>query len=312
MSDGRAGLILGALQQGNHVEMNGWLAIVNRHSGGTRTQARLANILKDLRCHVEKIVFTEHPGHATELARMARSYSGLAIVGGDGTLFEILKGLDRKRQRVALVPVGRGNSLARDLGLLGKSLSTLNDAPQHIDLMEVTCKDVNGIEVQHSSASTVALGYPAAVAKTAGSFSRCLDTFCYVAAAALVRPVPFDVELLRENGSRKETRLKLFIASNTRHLANFRVFPEASCRDGFIDLLELDSGFFQQSIHNISGLFGSTLFRRDHVSRAKSIGLRLQQPQELLIDGEIIPDVVSIRIRIMPMALACIHRGVYL
>lgn len=294
--------------------MNGWLAIVNRHSGGTGAPARLANILKDLTCHVEKTVFTEHPGHATELALMAASYSGLAVVGGDGTLFEILKGLDRKRQRVALIPVGRGNSLARDLGLMGKSLrlSALSDAPQHIDLMEVTCKDVNGIEVQHSSASTVALGYPAAVAKTAGSFSRCFDTFCYVAAAAFVRPVPFDVEILRENGSQKETRLKLFIASNTRHLANFRVFPDASCRDGFIDLLELDSGFFQQNIHNISGLLGSTLFRRDHVSRAKSVDLRLQRPQELLIDGEIIPDVVSVRIRIMPMALACIHRGVYL
>jgi diacylglycerol kinase (ATP) len=305
---------LGAFQPGNRVEMNGWLAIVNRHSGGTGAQARLANILKDLSGHVEKTVFTERPGHATELAMKAASYSGLAVVGGDGTLFEILKGIDRKRQRVALIPAGRGNSLARDLGLLGKCLNlcTLDDTPQHIDLMEVTFKDVNGLEVQHSSASTVALGYPAAVAKAAGGLSRRLDTFCYVAAAALVRPVSFDVEILREDGSQKETRLKLFIASNTRHLANFRVFPNASCRDGFIDLLELDAGFFQQSIHNISGLFGSTLFRRDHLSRAKSVDLRLQHPQELLIDGEIIPDVVSVRIRIMPMALACIHRGVSL
>jgi diacylglycerol kinase (ATP) len=293
--------------------MNGWLAIVNRHSGGSGAQARLANILRDLSGQVEKTVFTEHPGHATELAMKAASYSGLAVVGGDGTLFEILKGLDRKRQRVALIPSGRGNSLARDLGLFAKcpSLSTIGNGeiPQNIDLMEVTFKDVNGLEFQNWSASTVALGYPAAVAKAAGSLSGCLDTFCYVAAAAFVRPVPFDIEIRRENGSRKETRLKLLIASNTRHLANFLVFPDASCRDGFIDMLELDAGFFQQSIHNISGLFGSTLFRRDHVSRVKSVDLRLQQPQELLIDGEIVPDVVSIGIRILPLALACIHRG---
>src|ERR1700741_2130055 len=101
MSDGRAGIILGAFQPGNHVEMNGWLAIVNRHSGGTGAQARLGNILKDLSGHVEKTVFTERPGHATELAIKAASYGGLAVVGGDGTLFEILKGLDREQQRVA-------------------------------------------------------------------------------------------------------------------------------------------------------------------------------------------------------------------
>ena len=112
-----------------------------------------------------------------------------------------------------------------------------------------------------------------------------------------------------EDRSRKKTRLKLFIASNTRHIANFRVFPGASCRDGFIDLLELDAGFMGQSIHNLSGLAGSTLFRRNHVSRTKSVELRLQQPQELMIDGEIIPEIVSVRIRILPMALACMHGG---
>ena len=117
--------------------MSGWLAIVNRHSGGIGARARLPNILRDLSDPVEKTVFTEYPGHAAELAMDATSYSGLAAVGGDGTLFEILKGLDRKRQRVAIIPAGRGNSLARDLGLLGKppSLGAIDaNDPLHIDL----------------------------------------------------------------------------------------------------------------------------------------------------------------------------------
>jgi diacylglycerol kinase (ATP) len=293
--------------------MSGWLAIVNRQSGGSGARARLPNILRDLGDLVEKTVFTEYPGHATELAMDAKRYSGLAVVGGDGTLFEILKGLDRKRQCVAIVPSGRGNSLARDLGLFGKrpSLDAMDvNGSQQIDLMEVTFKDACGLELQNSSASTVALGYPAAVAKAAGGFPRRLGTFSYAAAAAFVRPVPFDIEISREDGSSKKTSLKLFIASNTRHLANFLVFPNASCRDGLIDLLELDAGFLGQSIHNVSGLFGSTLFSRNHVSRAKRVDLRLREPQELMIDGEIIPEIVSVRIRILPMALAYIHRGI--
>ncbi len=292
--------------------MSGWLAIVNRHSGGTGGRTRLPTILRNLSKVVEKTVFTEHPGHATELAMNATSYSGLAVVGGDGTLFEILKGLDRKRQCVAIIPTGRGNSLARDLGLFGKrpSLDAVDgNSPQHIDLMEVTYKDASGLEVQNSSASTVALGYPVAVAKAAGGFPRRFGPLSYAAATGFVRPVSFDIEISREESKRKKARLKLFIASNTRHVANFRVFPSASCRDGFIDLLELDAGFLGQSIHNVSGLFGSSLFRRNHVSRAKSVELRLQLPQELMIDGEIIPGIVSVRIRILPMALACMHSG---
>jgi diacylglycerol kinase (ATP) len=292
--------------------MRGWLAIVNSHSGGTGGRARLPTILRNLSKVVEKTVFTEHPGHATELAMNATSYSGLAVVGGDGTLFEILKGLDRKRQCVAIIPTGRGNSLARDLGLFGKpsSLDAVDgNSPQHIDLMEVTYKDATGLEVQNSSASTVALGYPVAVAKAAGGFPRRFGPLSYAAATGFVRPASFDIEISREGSRSKKTSLKLFIASNTRHVANFRVFPSASCRDGFIDLLELDANFLGQSIHNVSGLLGSTLFRRNHLSRTKIVELRLQQPQELMIDGEIIPEIISVRIRILPMALACMHSG---
>jgi diacylglycerol kinase (ATP) len=292
--------------------MSGWLAIVNRHSGGSGARARLPNILRNLSDLVEKTVFTEYPGHAAELAMDATSYSGLAAVGGDGTLFEILKGLDRKRQCIAIIPAGRGNSLARDLGLLGKPprLDVIDASdPLHIDLMEVTFKNGDGLEVQNVSASTVALGYPAAVAKAALGFPRRFGKFSYAAAAALVRPVPFDLEISREDGSPQKTSLKFFIANNTRHAANFLVSPGANCRDGFIDLLELDAGFLAQTFHNVSALLGSGLFRRNHLSRAKSIHLRLQEPQELMIDGEILPDIISVRIQILPLALACIHSG---
>jgi diacylglycerol kinase family enzyme len=122
------------------------------------------------------------------------------------------------------------------LGLLSRPLNLdAIDAsnPLPIDLMEVTFKNAGGLEAKRNSASTVALGYPASVTKTARGFPRRLGAFCYATAAALVRPVPFDVEILQEDGSRKKTRLRCFIANNTCHVANFLVFPKASCRDGF-------------------------------------------------------------------------------
>lgn len=292
--------------------MSGWLAIVNPHSGGSGARARLPNLLRHLKGLVEKIVFTEYPGHAAEIAKAATDYSGVAAVGGDGTLFEILKGLDRNRQRVAIFPAGRGNSLARDLGLFGKvpSLEEIGRTdPLRIDLMEVTVRNSGGLEVRNLSASTVAIGYPVAITRAARGFPRHLGKFSYAAATTFVRPAPFEVEISREDGTRKTTHLRFFIANNTRHVANFLVFPDASCRDGFLDLLELDAGFLGQSVHNVSALLGSSLFRRSHLSRARSVELRLQRPQELMIDGEIFPDIVLVRIRIMATALACIQRG---
>ncbi len=294
--------------------MSGWLAIVNRHSGGNGGQAHLPNLLNSLKGLVEKTAFTEYPGHATEIARAATDYSGLAAVGGDGTLFEILKGMDRKRQRIAIFPAGRGNSLARDLGFFGRipSIGEVERSdPYYIDLMEVIIRNTAGFEVRNFSASTIAIGYPVSVTKAARGFPRHLGKFCYAAATACVLPARFEMETSREGACWRTTHLRFFIANNTRHVANFLVFPEASCRDGFIDLLELVCGFIGQSLHNISALLGSSLFRRDHLSRATNLQIRLREPQDIMIDGEIFPDIVSVHIRMMATALACVPGGLF-
>ena len=290
--------------------MSDWLAIVNPHSGGSGAYARLRHLVENLRWVAQKTVFTEYPGHAAELARGATAYSGLAVVGGDGTLFEILKGLNRTSQRVAIIPAGRGNSLARDLGLLRPlpNLDVINSSdPLYIDLLEVTFEDAHGLERQNLSASTIALGYPAAVARAARRF-HCLGQFCYAAAAVTVRPVSRIVEISCDNGPARKKHLKGVIANNTRFVANFLAFPNASCCDGYFDLMELNAGYAGQNVHNLSALTGTNFCGPFDLIRARRARLQLLEPQELMIDGEFYPDVVSIDIRILPGALACNRR----
>jgi diacylglycerol kinase (ATP) len=287
-----------------------WLAIVNPHSGGSRAYARLPHLLEYLRRVAEKTVFTEYPGHAAELARGATAYGGLAVVGGDGTLFEILKGLDRKTHRVAIIPAGRGNSLARDLGLLRPlpNLDVIDSSkPLYIDLLEVTFKDIHGLERRSLSASTIALGYPTAVAQAARKFHG-LGQFCYAAAAVSVRPVSRRVEISCEHGRPRRKHLKGLIANNTRYLANFLAFPNASCSDGYFDVMELNAGYIGQSLHNLSALTGAHFRSPFDLIRSRHTRLQLEDPQELMIDGEFYPDVMSVDIRVLPGALAC-NRG---
>ncbi len=63
---------------------------------------------------------TERQGHAREIAASAEGYDVLAAVGGDGTVSEVLSGvLDRpdRNQKVAIIPAGTGNDIARNLGI---------------------------------------------------------------------------------------------------------------------------------------------------------------------------------------------------
>ena len=63
------------------------------------------------------VVFTEYPGHATELARgfVERGYYGVVAVGGDGTVNEVGRALVHTDTALGILPVGSGNGLARHI-----------------------------------------------------------------------------------------------------------------------------------------------------------------------------------------------------
>jgi diacylglycerol kinase family enzyme len=254
-----------------------------------------------------KTILTRYPGHAVELAMEAEDYAGVAAVGGDGTLFEILKGINRKEQRIALIPTGRGNSLARDLGLMRRRVSfgVIDwDDVRCIDLLEVNVITEDGLESRHLSASTVAVGYPASVALRARQMA-CMGRMSYAAAAAATHPRHFGARIQYGDAIPREVRLSGFIANNTRYLANFLAFHQASCADGLFEIMEMDAGLAKQAAHNLSALSGTRFYEPYPHVQARTAQLCLETPQDLMIDGEVFPAVLSVDIQILPAALAC-------
>ena len=287
--------------------MNRWLAIVNPRSGGNRNSKRLPELLAVLRRLAAHTVLTRHPGHAAELARDAESCAGVVAVGGDGTLFEILKGIDCSRQRIALIPAGRGNSLARDLGLLHRrnAFDVLHwRQARTIDLMQVHITTCDGARSSYLSASTVAVGYAAAVTQRARKLVS-LGRMSYVAAAATTRPTRFSASVQYGDAPSREVQLSGLIANNTRHLANFVGFRNASCSDGRFETIEMNAGYVKQTAHNISALSRTYSYEPHPINQATAFQLHMEAPQNLMLDGEIVPNVVSLQVNMLPAALSC-------
>jgi diacylglycerol kinase family enzyme len=269
-----------------------WLAIVNPIAGGGRS--RVDDLVRRAGLLAERVVVTERPGHAADLAAGADGYAGILVAGGDGTVGEVLQGMDRGRQTLGVLPAGRGNSLARDLGV----------EPQRIDLLQVTFEDAHGASRCVLAASTVAVGYPVAVAELANRRFRFLRHGGYAAAAAVTWPRGFAVRRGYESGGTATDRLTGLLANNTRHVANFLALPRASLRDGVFDVMELSRGFVGQSVHNLSAM-ARWSYQPVRPIRASSARVVLDQPRTLLIDGELYPRVVSVHIRVRPSAVTC-------
>jgi len=62
---------------------------------------------------------SEHPGHATELAKAAveRGEKTIVVLGGDGTVREVACALVHTDAALGIIPCGSGNDLARPLGI---------------------------------------------------------------------------------------------------------------------------------------------------------------------------------------------------
>jgi YegS/Rv2252/BmrU family lipid kinase len=95
-----------------------------------------------------KAYVTKHPGHAGELAKKITSLDEedirLVVVGGDGTINEVLNGItDFSKIRFGIIPTGSGNDFARGLSIpteTDRALDILlsSVSGKYIDIGEVT------------------------------------------------------------------------------------------------------------------------------------------------------------------------------
>jgi diacylglycerol kinase (ATP) len=89
-----------------------------RYASRRRPVQELASQLQSLGIKVD-LRLTAGPGEATEIAaRAARNGSSdIVVAGGDGTINEAIQGLTGTKARLAIIPRGTANVLARELGL---------------------------------------------------------------------------------------------------------------------------------------------------------------------------------------------------
>ena len=289
-----------------------WLAIVNPAAGRVREAGLLLERLRQLKDVDAEFVHTEIPGHATRLARDAASFDGVIAIGGDGTIAEVLQGMDLERQRLAVLPAGHGNCLARDLGVAdaARALASLRRFDfRPLDLMEVSVEFADGRVEQRLCASTLAVGYVTDVVMYGRQRLSRLGRAAYAAAAMVVVPRPFDARLFVDDGAVRSGRYTGIVINNTAHLANFRGFPDASAHDGVLDVMEQDFRWPRQLLHNFAVLAGSRAFGAKGMRQAAAVRLELAAPRTLMADGELLQEVTTVTVQCRPAAVRCVVRS---
>lgn len=288
-----------------------WLAIANPGAGRPGVAVRAGeSLLRD--GDVQRLEVSRVVGDAARIAREACDVDGIVAIGGDGTTFEILGGLDRTRHAIAVMPVGHGNCLARDLGLgaVAAARAALRAASgpslRTIDLMDVTLYGERGSVTRRIGACTFAAGYVAQVAAMGRLRLPGLGRAAYAVASTITVPRMLRATLSLDARDVVISGCTGVLVNNTAHLANFRAFPAARLDDAHLDVMGLGAGWLRQGAHNLSILAGATLVGPALQRQVSLVRLTFRAPTTVMLDGELIDGLVAVSIGVLPRALRCV------
>lgn len=287
-----------------------WLVIVNPRARFARSLQWQKNIVQIIQREMDaRVVFTEYAGHATQLAATSTA-DGLAVFGGDGTIAEVVNGMDLTRQRLLLLAGGTGNGLVRDLGLNSLAAGFAAFRASRLRLLDVLRLEFisQGQRVTRLAISTVSLGYAAETVALANRYFKRLGEFCYPLAATLqaARQRSFSITVQLNETLPQEQLLSNIMINNTRHAGNFSAFRRSDPGDGRFEVLLARAGFAAQCLHSIAVLSRTYFYATAAETTAHRLALTSSTPQRLMIDGELWDDVTHLRCDVLPGTLRCV------
>lgn len=287
-----------------------WLAIVNPVAGHPRSSHWKETFAKRLEAELHaEVAFTQRPGHAEELAR-STDRDHIAVFGGDGTVAEVVNGMDLDRQRLLLLAGGTGNGLARDFAITSLDaafLAAKRNEFHALDLIRVIYRSSDQTR-SRLAISTASIGYAGEVVSLANRYFKRMGSWCYPISATLqaMRQSAFSLNVSIDDSPLQEHKLTNVMINNTRHAGNFRAFRKSETGDGKFEILLAKAGFWGQFTHNLAVLSRTYFYRTAEEKPAHCLTLNLPNPKRLMIDGELWEDIHEVRFEIMPGKLRCI------
>jgi diacylglycerol kinase (ATP) len=255
--------------------------------------------------------------HAAELAAQAASSGSVIVaVGGDGMAGALAGTAARLGATYGIIPAGRGNDLARVLGIpfdpVAAATTLAAASTRQIDLIGVTGPDGAEIIV----AGSVYCGVPSVAGEIANAARWLRGSLVYPVAAlrAVATWHPARFEVTGEAGRHNFAGYAVVIANSAYFGAGMKVAPPACIDDGVLDLVLMRHGpklAFVRALSKIKD--GShTALAEVSLERDSEVTLTIDRPMPVAADGETLPFAsplpafTPLRIRALPGALRVI------
>ncbi len=281
--------------------------LVNPSSGGGRTKRLLPRVEQalDARRAAFRVQRTESIEHGVRQALGAIEAGELPVVmSGDGLIGAVGGAMAGSETPLGIIPGGRGNDLARVLGIPGDpegavALLGAGEA-RRIDVGEVNGARFLGI---------VSVGFDSEANRLANETRFLRGNLVYALAAlrTLVRwkPARFTVRVDQERY--RFTGYSVSVANNRAFGGGMFIAPDAELDDGVFDIVAVGEVGKLRFLANLPKVFKGSHVEEDEVQvfRARHLELTASSPFPVYADGEHIAELPA-KLRVLPRALSVI------
>jgi diacylglycerol kinase family enzyme len=188
---------------------------------------------------------TEDPGQQVARRALRQGASVVIAAGGDGTVRAVAETLRGSGVRLAIVPAGTGNLLARNLELpLGSvdaaTAIAFGGADRPIDVGVASITTVDGKTTDHAFLVMAGVGLGAEmIARTRSDLKRQVGWLAYVDAGVRVIPrdEPFRIGYSLTGSPERQAHISTVLIANCGLLpGNLQLLPAAELDDGILDI----------------------------------------------------------------------------
>ena len=253
-------------------------------------------------------ITTESPGDAAEAAREWRD-GLLIVVGGDGTISEVVNGLGRagfpECVTLAILPAGTGNDLAATLAIPedpDEAAAVMRqNRVRNLDVVRVRSEGVG--EQFFINVATGGMGAEVSGAAD-GEMKKRWGKLTYLRASLEVaREYEAKEVTLTLDGEERKLRAVNLAIGNCRYAGSgWLVAPRANPEDGLLDLVVIeDVGVLEVLKFTLAVLTDSDYLDKEGVFFARAKEIRVEASPgslEFTVDGEVIGDEPAVFVAI--------------
>jgi len=279
--------------------------IINPRSGVDREKAiqQAIDQTLDHSVYTYEIQHTQYAKHGTELAKIAADNGAFAVVavGGDGSVNDIVKGLLGTETKLAIIPKGSGNGMARTLHI---PLSEV-DALKAINAGKIIAMDVAFANGQ-PFISNAGVAFDALISKKfATSLRRGLTVYSWLVTKHMWTYKEWDWEITIDGERYKEKAFIINVANGRQFGYNFKIAPTASWTDGLLDVVIVKR--FPKVLGGLLALrlWQGTILKSPFVRHFLAREIIVSNPRLNLIqtDGDAHPSESTVRFSVQPGAI---------